>query len=151
MVTQGSLSIPSSTIPKAAWTKPQEVYLFVSLSMNRLVKSFTWATRSPKGFTLRATLSEVSRTKNRSTGQSGKKRGGRNGQVAPLHHLSNLSSLHICTQLPSQCLHPENHCHISTPRKTHKYAQMGEVAHFCFIIKCKLDRAHTQKTTLRRV
>lgn len=81
-------------ILKAAWTKPWEMYLFVSLSMNRLVKSFTWATRSPKGFTLRATLSEVSRTKNRSTGQSGKKQRGRSRQAALLHLLPSPGSPH---------------------------------------------------------
>lgn len=92
------------SIPKAAWTKPQEMYLFVSLSINRLVKSFTWATRSPKGFTLRATLSEVSRTKNRSTGQSGKKQRGRSQQAALLPPQPGLPTLHACmsaAQLPS--------------------------------------------------
>lgn len=83
-----SASHPAAgSIPKAAWINPRGMYLWVSLSMNRLVKSFTWVTRSPKGFTLRATLSEVSRTKNRSTGQSGKKRRGRNWLAVLLHRL----------------------------------------------------------------
>lgn len=42
--------------------------------MKRLVKDLTLSTRAPYGFSLKATLSEVSSTKNKSTGQSGPRR-----------------------------------------------------------------------------
>lgn len=132
------------------------MYLFVSLSMNRLVKSFTWATRSPKGFTLRATLSEVSRTKNRSTGQSGKKQRGRSWWAALLHRLpspaSRTAGTHSCSPARflagSQGLCSGDRFHILTPCETCKHTGTGEVAHFCFGTKGKLYRAHIQKPSV---
>lgn len=111
-------------------------YLSVSLSMNRLVKSFTCATRSPKGFTLRATLSEVSRTKNRSTGQSG----GRQSGVA--WHYPPLAMPQLPPGTPAGRALGGDSVAVLTPRKTHEHACMGRIIlsqHFCFGINGELD------------